>query len=200
MSIRHKLRLWMTRLLESRGYVVQLPTYPSETSKHRTELAPFCSGYGCDIGFGGDPILNSSIRVDLPEPYASTGTRSVQLGGDCGDLYWFRDSVLDYIYSSHVIEDFDEPKLYAVLREWGRVLKPGAHLVLLQPDQQRYLATCNARGDYPNQNHALDHFSLEYLRTVFARLSFFREVAAFDQLGEYSFAVVLEKRDQDETK
>ena len=67
--------------------------YASETSKCRARLAPFCTGYGVDLGFGGDPITNHTIRVDSPRPYADTGAASVQLGGDATKLHWFRDEV-----------------------------------------------------------------------------------------------------------
>src|SRR4051812_3625456 len=92
-------------------------TYTSETSKHRDVLAPFCVGYGVDVGFGGDPITEVAIRMDLPEPYAAAGRAPVQLGGDARDLRWFRDGALDFVYSSHVLEDFDEHETAPVLRE-----------------------------------------------------------------------------------
>ena len=91
----------------------------SETSRSRTTLAPFCEGYGVDLGFGGDPIAPHAIRVDLPRPYTAVGDLSVQLGGDATDLVWFRDGVLDFVYSSHLLEDFDDTE--RVLREWLRV-------------------------------------------------------------------------------
>jgi len=43
---------------------------PSETSKCRDRLSKFCTGCGLDIGFGGDPIVEHAIRIDLPHPYA----------------------------------------------------------------------------------------------------------------------------------
>jgi hypothetical protein len=45
--------------------------YQSETSKCRERLAPFCIGYGADLGFGGDPISDGVVRVDYPNPYRS---------------------------------------------------------------------------------------------------------------------------------
>src|ERR1700744_6095280 len=93
--------------------------YPSETSKRRARLAPFCIGYGADLGFGGDPIIASAIRVDSPSPYADTGNNTVQLGGDAARLHWFANGVLDYLYSSHLLEDFADTE--TVLREWIRV-------------------------------------------------------------------------------
>src|SRR4030081_512897 len=80
--------------------------HPSETSKCRPRLASYCQGYGLDIGPGGDPITNHAIRVDLELPYSSVGQHPVQLGGDASELIWFRDKIFDFVYSSHVLEDF----------------------------------------------------------------------------------------------
>lgn len=171
----------------------------SETSRHRDLLAPYCSGYGLDIGFGGDAIHQAAIRMDLPSPYTRLGRAPVQLGGDCRDLAWWREGALDFVYSSHVLEDFPEPETVRILREWARVLKPGGHLVLLLPDQQRYLAHCRRVGDVDadgvvgNAHHSIAHFSLAYVDDAAAELGNLRRVAAHPSLGPYSFAVVYEK-------
>src|SRR5207245_799840 len=56
--------------------------YPSETSKHRDVVCQYCVGAGLDVGFGGDPVSKSAVRMDLPRPYANTGDNPVQLSGD----------------------------------------------------------------------------------------------------------------------
>lgn len=168
--------------------------HASETSKHRDRLAPFCEGYGLDVGFGGDPIQPSAIRMDLSEPYAHTGPdQPVQLGGDCRHLSRFRDGSLDYVYSSHVLEDFGEGETEGILREWSRVLRVGGRIVLLLPDQQRYLAYCSRHGLEPNGHHSIEHFSLDYIRGVASRIGNLKVVEDIDPIDAYSFAVVLEK-------
>jgi predicted SAM-dependent methyltransferase len=169
--------------------------YTSETAKHRDVVAPHCRGYGLDLGFGGDPVTPTAIRVDLPQPYANAGHEPVQLGGDVRSLYWFRDGVLDFVYSSHVLEDFDEGETEPVLREWARVVRTGGRIVLLLPDQQRYLRWCSVHGG-ENLNHSVDRFSLDYVREVAARVGGLEEVAAEPELGDYSFLVVFEKRSE----
>lgn len=167
--------------------------YQSETAKHREVLLAFCEGYGLDIGYGGDPITAHAIRMDFPQPYANTGSAPVQLGGDCRHLRWFNNGVLDFVYSSHVLEDFSQNETEPVMREWARVLKIGGQVALLVPDQQRYLRYCERTGHPYNDHHSIEQFSLDYLRRVAQRLGDLEETAAFPELGEYSFAVVFRK-------
>jgi predicted SAM-dependent methyltransferase len=169
------------------------PRHQSETAKHRARLAPFCEGFGVDIGFGGDPIIPTAIRMDLESPYAAAGDQGVQLGGDCRNLIWFKDDILDFAYSSHVLEDFDIIQTEHIMREWTRVLKVGGKLVLLQPDQQRYLAYCRENNHPPNPHHSIDHFSLAYVTEIAARLGNLEAVASANDLDEYSFFVVFKK-------
>lgn len=193
-------RLVLSRL-RAAGYVVARPVidHPSETSKHRAVLQDFCRGAGIDIGFGGDAITEAAVRVDLPQPYTRVGVAPVQLGGDCRDLYWFNDGVLDFVYSSHVLEDFPESETASILREWVRVLRPGGTLVLLLPDQQRYLAFCRKTGQISpegvvgNPHHAIAHFGLDYVRSVVATLGNMNLLREFPALDEYSFAAVFQK-------
>jgi predicted SAM-dependent methyltransferase len=138
--------------------------YASETSKCRERLARFCDGYGLDRGFGGDPITPHAIRVDMPTPYAFTGHAPVQLGGDATRLKWFQDGTLDFVYSSHLLEDFEDTA--AVLEEWLRVIRPGGHLILFCPDEQVYRKHCAATGQPYNTHHLHSDFSLAKVKSI----------------------------------
>lgn len=184
----------LKKLAEKLGYrITALPKlgYRSETSRCRGRLAKFCVGDGVDLGFGGDPISSRAVRVDLPTPYAYTGDAPVQLGGDCRRLVWFRDGVLDYVYSSHLLEDFEDTK--AALSEWLRVLKPGGRLVLFCPDEQVYRAHCRATGQRYNENHKHDDFSLAKVKALLTELDQSRFVHAVPLIDEYSWELVVEK-------
>lgn len=168
--LKNRLRPYWHRLrdLRHRPRRPKGPAYVSETSKCRARLAPFCQGAGLDIGPGGDPIVPAAIRVDLPTPYSSVGSLPVQLPGDATNLLWFKDGTLDYVYSSHVLEDFVDTT--ALLREWLRVLKPGGFLVIYCPDERRFRAHCAATGQPYNPAHKLAHFSLDWVKQSLAQL------------------------------
>lgn len=168
------------------------PPPPSETSKCRARLAPFCTGYGLDLGFGGDPIVPHAIGMDMPQPYSDVGKLPVQLGGDATRLVWFADGTLDFVFSSHLLEDFAD--VGAVLREWLRVLKPGGRLIILCPDEQVYRRHCAATGQPYNIHHVHADFSLTYVQRELARLGVphrvLHEAALIDL---YSWEIVVEK-------
>jgi predicted SAM-dependent methyltransferase len=164
---------------------------PSETSKCRGRLAPYCTGYGLDIGPGGDPIVPSAIRVDLPQPYSHVGSMPVQLGGTATKLEWFGDNVLDYVYSSHVLEDFQDTE--AVLREWLRVLKPGGKLIIFCPDEQVYRDYCKRTGAPYNTCHVHADFSLNFVKKAMDRIGGVRIVHEVPLVDVYSWDLVAEK-------
>jgi ubiquinone/menaquinone biosynthesis C-methylase UbiE len=106
---------------------------------------------------------------------------------------WFRDSVLDYVFSSHCLEDFTDTQ--AVLREWARVLKPGGRIVLFLPDQQTYVRHCAEKCEIPNAAHKLPHFSLAWVKECGAALG---NLAVVHELwpvpgNAYSFDLVFQK-------
>lgn len=128
----------------------------SETAKHRETVAPYLNGNGLDLGSGGDPVVGSAISVDLPPGEAAEYTTTnwggpLQWRGDARDLSWLRDRCCDYVYSSHLLEDF--ANWQEVLIEWMRVIKRGGRLVLLVPDQKRWAQAVDA-GQPMNSHHA----------------------------------------------
>lgn len=164
----------------------------SETKKCREHLAKFCVGQGIDLGFGGDPIVPWAITFDLPKPYAHEGDAPQNLAGDARDLSIFSDDVFNFVFSSHLLEDFVETE--AVLREWTRVLKPGGNLVLYCPDEQRYRRVCAQTGQPYNEAHKIADFGLGHVRRAVASISELYPVYAFEEADGYSFEFVARKR------
>lgn len=165
--------------------------WPSETSKCRARLAPYCVGDGADLGFGGDPITPAAIRMDMPNQYGTVGQFPAQLRGDAARLVWFADGALDFVFSSHLLEDFQDTE--SVLREWLRVLKPGGRLIIFCPDEQRFRAHCNRTGQPYNPHHVHAHFSLDYVKGLLARIGGTRLVHENPDVDIYSWDLVVEK-------
>src|SRR5437588_4080679 len=189
MSVTRMARPYVEWMLKKKGWrlVRDERLYQSETSKCRERLGPYCIGYGLDIGFGGDPITDGAIRVDFATPYAMTGSYSVQLGGDAGKLVWFADNALDFIYSSHLLEDFEDTK--GVLTEWLRVLKPGGRLIIFCPDEQAYRRHCAATAQAYNNHHIHPDLSLAKVQSILRAIAGTSEIHSCLLIDDYSLAL-----------
>jgi predicted SAM-dependent methyltransferase len=167
----------------------------SETQKCRARLIQFCKGNGIDVGYGGDPICPSAITCDLPHPYTKVGQTPQNLSGDARNLYWFSDNVLDYVYSSHLLEDFEDT--CNVLKEWLRVIKPGGHLILYCPDEKIYSEHCKKTGQdiKINYSHKIKEFSLEYVKNILKNFEHIEIVHEKPLVDIYSFELVVRKKD-----
>jgi predicted SAM-dependent methyltransferase len=167
---------------------------PGETSLCRPRLSQFCAGYGIDVGYGGDPIIPSAITMDLPSPYTHVGATPLNLGGDAKDLYWFADNVLDFLFSSHVLEDFTIGETKNVLLEWLRVLKVGGNLVLYLPEEQRYRKHCKETGQSYNYSHKIDHFGFKYIKNILKEIENVEVIHEDPNCEIYSFEIVAKKK------
>ena len=164
----------------------------SETARHRELFKPYTQGMGVDLGYGGDPLNASCITIDLPQKYTSVGDNKPQnLFGSALDLYWFKDAVLDYVYSSHLIEDFDDTE--QALTEWLRVVKVGGHLCLLFPDEQKYRSIEQEKNW--NMSHKHMDFGLDYFLNILDSFDGLEVILAQNMFehNDYNCLVVIKK-------
>ena len=74
----------------------------------------------------------------------------------------------DYVYSSHLAEDFYFDELIGIVNEWRRIIATGGVLILNCPDQKKFLDHCQRTGQSVNANHkeldfCLSKFKLKVL-------------------------------------
>jgi len=127
---------------------------PSETDRARAVLAPYCQGRGLDIGCGQSKITPDAIGVDFPWEYnveKHPHTIADLIGRWEDVLPKFRDGALDYVYSSHLLEDYAD--IAAPLAEWLRVIRPGGNLVLLLPIESALREWCARHRNPGNPAH-----------------------------------------------
>ena len=144
--------------------------HPSETSKVRHLVLPYCEGFGCDAGFGGDKIKKENcLGIDFPKPYGYTGEEKVDIGCDLSkEAIPVEDNYFDYVYSSHLIEDFEDTN--RILKDFCRITKSGGNIVLVFPDQQVYEKHCKETGQLVNVNHVHKTMGFEFMKNCFLRL------------------------------
>ena len=137
--------------------------YSSETSKVRHLVSQYCIGKGCDIGFGGDKIMKDNCDgIDYENPYAYTGKDKVDIACKVGlEPLPVADNTYDYVYSSHLIEDFENTA--DILKDFIRVLKSGGNLILVFPDQVEYEKYCLKNGQTLNTHHVHKNMGLNFM-------------------------------------
>ena len=153
--------------------------YQSETSKVRSLVIGYCTGKGCDIGFGGDKIKKTDCDgIDYAQPYAFTGKDRVDIACDVmNEEIPVPDNTYDYVYTSHLIEDFVDTR--AGLVKFIRILRSGGNLILVFPDQKKYEAHCIRTGQPLNPHHVHAEMGLEFM------------LARLGEIGAISFEILL---------
>lgn len=166
-------------------------SYRSETAKVRDLVLPYCTGYGCDVGFGGDKIKKDAVGIDLPSPYASVGSDPIDIACNViTDPIPVEDSSFDYVYTSHLIEDFEDT--LKGLNEFIRILKSGGNLILVFPDQQVYEWYCKRTGQPLNAYHKHADMGLAYMKKILERANVkrFEILKEMDRVVDYNVVLV----------
>lgn len=180
-------------------------TVGDETGLVRRFLAGYCTGRGADLGCGRAKIVPAAIGVEL-NFYGNRRQSTLHSGENYfnHDLNngcpMFRDNELDYVYSSHVLEDFVDPEVK--LTEWTRITKPNGWLILVLPHEDYYP---KAGTPEANPHHKRDWSQSVLIDMVTAlglplRVHEVFTPERFAELGQgtVSFAVVFQKTESQE--
>jgi predicted SAM-dependent methyltransferase len=160
------------------GYLVLLPKLKtkSETSKVRHLILPYIEDAEkiADIGFGGDKIISNAVGIDYEIPYTYTGDDHVDIGCDVLKGIPVVDHEFDCVYSSHLIEDFEDTR--SILKEFIRILKPNGILALVVPNEVTYREHCLKTNQQYNGHHKIKHMDANYLESTLKSMSINLEV------------------------
>jgi SAM-dependent methyltransferase len=100
---------------------------------------------GLEIGGSAHNAFGlKTLNIDYTDDYSTVFKKQeIELAGECmkvdivasGDNLPFKDSSVDFVISSHVIEHFYDP--VKAIEEWLRVVKPGGYVFIIAPHKDR---------------------------------------------------------------
>ena len=100
---------------------------------------------GADVGCGTCRIDDMIPSIDQQADWKYAHAQFVH---DCHDLEIFSNQSLDFIFSSHCLEDFDD--IPVVFMNWFKKLKNGGLMLLLLPDMEICdCEFCKNKSRYP---------------------------------------------------
>ena len=109
--------------------------FENDTRKDFLYVEKYCRGLGFDIGVGTNRLANTVLSTDwYPHSHADLIWNIVHEGG--WYPYPFRENRFDFVFSSHVLEDFEPHQTQKVFDEFLRLVKIGGYLVIIIPDME----------------------------------------------------------------
>jgi len=103
-------------------------------------MEKYCRGLGFDIGVGTNRLSPTVLSTDwYPHKDADLIWNCAPEPVDNNRYfvpYPFREDRFDFIFASHVLEDFHPDIIQHVFDEWLRMIKPGGYLIILIPDME----------------------------------------------------------------
>lgn len=176
----------------------QFRSFSSETQKYVHLTAQYCRGCGVDIASQGAVVVPWALSYDLPvEEFLKYSNGNppkgpIHLRGHA-DRLPFDERSLDFLYSSHFIEDVLD--WIPLLAEWQRVVKVGGRLIILLPDKALWNEAIR-KGQPPNCAHrhegTVGELS-EIFRLYFGHWKVLRDELTNVVPGDYSIIFVAER-------
>lgn len=126
-----------------------------EESDPRPEFAmmeKYCRGLGLDFGSGSNRLSPTVLSIDR---HGEPGVDMVWDVLKRGQLP-FSDDTFDFIFTSHVLEDFEPNIVQMVFDELLRLIKKGGYLITIGPDMEG--------GRYPKWDEKFTAESPEVIR------------------------------------
>jgi predicted SAM-dependent methyltransferase len=98
-------------------------------------MEKYIRGLGLDFGCGCNRLSPTVLSVDRhKEPGVDMVWNIVHDGGRYPLL--FSDNTFDFVFTSHVLEDFELDEVQFAFDELLRIIKPNGYLITIGPDMQ----------------------------------------------------------------
>ena len=107
----------------------------------------YLHGLGIDIGSGYDLLKVPGGEV---QPFDFRH-------GDAQFLFGVKDSIFDFVYSSHCLEDLVNPN--TALSNWIRVCKSGGYIYVVVPDEELY-----EKNTWPSRFNIMHRWSCTFTK------------------------------------
>ena len=157
-----------------------------ENRKCRHRIVAYLKGRGLDLGCGDEKICGEAIGIDIAGHAADIKLDLSEMEA----LRLFGNDQFDYVFSSHLLEDFRFPE--AALQEWWRVLKYGGHMILYGPDPD-YYPCIGTPGCNPNHKKDLYWQDVWQIIKGFGNAKLISH-SRHNQSNEYSWQLVVRKQ------
>jgi len=161
--------------------------YTPECRKIKYLLPMYTRGRVLDIGCGTEKAFPHFIGVDNGHHF---GKGAADLVMDADNLSLIASESVDAVFSSHVLEHMGD--MGKALAEWGRVIKPGGHLILYVPSANLY-PKCGEMGANPDHKHDLYPGDVERVIDGLPYYWCLVESEERPKADEYSIFIVLRK-------
>lgn len=100
---------------------------------------------GIDVGCGTNKLSDKVVALDNQ---ADPRYSHANIVWDCKDLNIFTDKTMDFIFSSHCLEDFEN--IHDIFINWWSKLKVNGLMILLLPDMENCDCDhCKGTSRYP---------------------------------------------------
>lgn len=167
----------------------------NEANKIAHLLPAYTRGHVLELGAGVHKTWPHFVSVDSCIETRGVRYEGIDIAQNCNDLSLFGDNSWDAIFSSHLLEHFPRKAVPAVLKEWSRVLRVGAYLVLYVPSANLYPKT-GTPGANPHHHWDIYPGDIEKILQECTDCGWTQlEKEERNQEEEYSLFLVFKKRD-----
>lgn len=134
---------------------------------------------GVDVGCGTARIDDMIVSIDQQPDYRYAHAQFVW---DCRNLEIFADNALDFIFSSHCLEDFEN--IPEVFMAWWKKLKFDGLMLLLLPDMEtgRYPRVDDPRGNPSHRTNTGKNYICSMLESLRAASRIEYEILQMDTI------------------